>query len=159
MVSGRLKEGPLKRFSVKYQIDVRSACWIWVAGCMTSGYGQFYDGTRDVGAHRWSYKNFIGEIPENLEIDHLCENKLCVNPEHLEAVSRQVNMKRYHTNHRAYVGQRSHCKNGHPMCEDNTYRSLKTGLTFCKTCRKTNRARYKLNISLDKTLGKPSSGD
>lgn len=69
------------------------SCWIWLGPLMTAGYGVFYDGG-PIAAHRWSYKHFVGPIPDGLEIDHLCERHECVNPSHLEPVTHLVNCQR-----------------------------------------------------------------
>jgi hypothetical protein len=70
-------------------------CWEWTAGRSGGpGYGAFSLGQRKVGAHRWSYENFVGPIPEGLELDHLCRNPGCVNPDHLEPVTRSENIRR-----------------------------------------------------------------
>lgn len=68
-------------------------CWQWL-GPNNHGYGVFKIRNTTVSAHRWSYTNFVGPIPPKLEIDHLCNNTMCVNPAHLEAVTHIENMKR-----------------------------------------------------------------
>lgn len=70
-------------------------CWIWTGTQTQTGYGIFghTDGS-SMGAHRWSYEYHVGPIAEWLEIDHLCRVTLCVNPAHLEAVTRDKNQRR-----------------------------------------------------------------
>lgn len=65
-------------------------CLIWTGGLHGGGYGSFKGST----AHRWAYRTFVGEIPSGLVIDHLCQERLCVNPAHLEAVTNQENLRR-----------------------------------------------------------------
>jgi hypothetical protein len=80
-------------------VDIADDCWEWQRSCRTSGYGQYStwkDGKRVKNwlAHRYAYEQVVGPIPEGLEIDHLCRNRRCVNPDHLEPVTRSVNQQR-----------------------------------------------------------------
>lgn len=123
--------------------DNTNECWIWVAARSSKGgkktYGVFTigskrDGThRNIYAHVWSYLNYAGSIPEGYQIDHLCKNILCVNPKHLEAVTCQVNLMRS-TNFSAIHAQTTHCPQGHPYDEGNTY--IYKGQRTCRTCHK-----------------------
>lgn len=77
-----------------------SGCWQWVGSCTPRGYGRFYVDYRDgktklVYPHRFAYETWIAKIPDDWTIDHLCENKGCVNPEHLEPVTRIENSLRW----------------------------------------------------------------
>lgn len=70
-------------------------CWLWTAAKNERGYGRFGLGWGVVlYAHRWSYRRTVGPIPEGREVDHLCGNKSCVRPAHLEAVYHNVNCYR-----------------------------------------------------------------
>lgn len=81
----------------KVNVNV-SGCWTWtgVTGGSNARYGYFRPGglAEKIPAHRFIYEWVRGSIPEGLEIDHLCQNKLCVNPIHLEAVPHKVNSNR-----------------------------------------------------------------
>jgi hypothetical protein len=70
------------------------SCWLWDVPDPNTGYGTIYDGARNVLAHRWSYEHHVAEIPDGMQIDHLCRNRICVNPAHLEPVTIQVNGER-----------------------------------------------------------------
>ena len=72
-----------------------SGCWNWNGPRLNTGYGKFSIGrSLVVLAHRFSYEHHHGPIPEGLVVDHVCGNRLCVNPAHLEAVSQSENVKR-----------------------------------------------------------------
>lgn len=74
-------------------VDPDTGCWIWT-GATSVGYGRIrVDGRLDM-AHRVSYQLFVGQIPEGLDLDHLCMNRRCCNPSHLEPVTRAENMRR-----------------------------------------------------------------
>mgnify|MGYP001608583411 CR=1 FL=1 len=81
-----------ERFWAK--VLVGDGCWDWQASKTPGGYGSFRAADRTVCAHRFSYELLVGPIPEGLDLDHLCRNKGCVNPEHLEPVTRRENMLR-----------------------------------------------------------------
>lgn len=117
------------------KVDKTENCWLWTA-CIKHGYGQFMVRRRSVMAHRWSYEHVNGPIPEGLDIDHLCRVRNCVNPAHLEAVSRRVNVLRGY-GACAQFARKNACSNGHPYTEENTfYRS--DGGRRCLICRKAN---------------------
>lgn len=69
-------------------------CWLWLGSLTDKGYGRFYMGGKRYLAHRYSYEHFVGPIPEGLEPDHLCRVPACVNPAHLEPVTRSENTRR-----------------------------------------------------------------
>ena len=87
---------PQERFMDKVSPEPNSGCWLWT-GYTLKGYGRFGAGGRSAGvvyAHRFSYEMHKGIIPVGLEIDHTCNVKSCVNPDHLEAVTHQENIQR-----------------------------------------------------------------
>lgn len=86
---------PIVRFKAKIEVT-DNGCWKWLGYINPSGYGYFSVRHKLIYAHRWSYEYFVGEIPEGYQIDHLCLNKHCVNPEHLEAVTQSENTIRAH---------------------------------------------------------------
>lgn len=83
-------------------VEIQDGCWDWQGSISLDGYGKIRFQDKHWRAHRLSYEAFIGKIPQGLTIDHLCENKLCVNPFHLEPISRGENVRRYHNNRRLY---------------------------------------------------------
>lgn len=112
------KNGPMS--------NLGTHCWNWLGAC-SEGYGLFFiigGNGRYLMAHRVSYEMKYGPIPKDLELDHLCHNKSCVNPEHLEAVTHDINMQR----RLPFRGQSIYCKHGHIF--DSTYR----GKRYCRIC-------------------------
>ncbi len=89
---------------------------------------------KTVYAHRFSYRHHVGEIPEGLELDHLCRIRHCVNPLHLEPVTGKVNLMRGDT-HAAINASKTHCPYGHQYSGDNL-RIAYNGQRFCRACRK-----------------------
>ena len=68
-------------------------CWVWTGSRNRNGYGQFWHG-RHMGAHRFAYEALVGSMPDGLQSDHLCRNRSCIRPDHLEPVTGSVNLKR-----------------------------------------------------------------
>lgn len=71
-------------------------CWLWTGGYNAAGYGLIAVSGRMLRVHRVAYEFYVGPIPESLELDHLCRNKGCFNPGHLEPVTHKENVRRYH---------------------------------------------------------------
>jgi len=115
-------------------------CWEWYGGKTSNGYGGFYLNGKSVRPHRFAYQLFNGKIPDGLTIDHLCNNKICVNPKHLEAVKIGVNVLRGTRNPAAINARRQFCKRGHPFSEENTFRysanTTNPGSRLCKICQR-----------------------
>src|SRR5882672_3116293 len=125
------------RFWRKVSPEPMSGCWIWTA-TLRSGYGRFWEGHLRT-AHRLAYETMVGTVPDGLELDHLCRTRCCVNPAHLEAVTRTVNMRRGGSpiaQHHA----KTQCSNGHAFDDVNTYRWRKR--RYCKACIKRSIATY-----------------
>jgi hypothetical protein len=113
------------------RVDKSGDCWLWTSRVGGRGYGDFDVNGDGVAAHRVAYELVKGPIPEGLVIDHLCRNKLCVNPDHLEAVTHRGNVLRGE-GITARQARQTHCKRGHPLSGDNIY--VYSGMRKCKTC-------------------------
>ena len=124
---------------IQAKLDVRdlghaTPCWIWTGASRGNGYGTVAlprNGMpqRLTGSHRYVYTLLVGPIPDGMETDHLCRNRGCANPEHLEPVTTAENLRRA-------FGRQSvdHCKNGHDLRETGKQASNGRG-RFCAVCR------------------------
>ncbi len=81
-----------ERFWAK--VEVAGKCWVWTDHIGENGYGQLRNGRTFISAHRYSYQLLRGVVPDGLVINHVCKNKTCVNPDHLEAVPQFINKRR-----------------------------------------------------------------
>lgn len=128
------------------KVDKSGECWLWTGYIKPNGYANFYPGggrhVQKVYVHRFAYELTCGPIPADLEIDHLCHVRHCVNPAHLDVVTHRVNLDRRN----AALGWalpkapkvraiETHCrKGGHPFDEANTHVDRKSGKRMCKAC-------------------------
>jgi HNH endonuclease len=129
------------RFIAERRIVVDDAgCWRWDGHLNATGYGQVYRQYRNHLAHRYVYELMVGPIPEGMELDHLCRVRDCVNPEHLEPVTREENWAR----HKRTL---THCRRGHEMDEENTYYFFQKGVV-CRQCKACQRVTLKNRQSI-----------
>lgn len=132
-----------ERFFKSFIVSESSACWFWLRQQDKDGYGLFKIGSllnntrRQVRAHRWSYEMFRGQIRDGVEPDHLCQNKSCVNPFHIELVTHRVNLRR------GRGATKKICNYGHLRSESG--RLTKSGVV-CRECHRLNGIKFrKLN--------------
>lgn len=131
------------RFWSKVAPEPNSGCWLWTASTDAAGYGSYFvkPGAargRCMGAHRAAYRALVGEIPHKFDLDHLCRTPSCVNPAHLEAVTRLVNVRR------GLKGiLTTHCKRGHDYADARVYQVTRGWRRSCRECgNQTERERY-----------------
>lgn len=137
-----LNETAEQRFWPKVGPPESGGCRRWTGYLNPrTGYGQFNLGNQSTGlAHRVAYTLACGVIPDGMQLDHLCRNRWCVNPEHLEPVTATENARRGD----AGLNQRSktHCPKGHPYDEANTY-LYPAGFRRCRTCAREHDRKYR----------------
>jgi hypothetical protein len=123
-------------FEERYIPEPMSGCWLWTGPVNLQGYGCF--GGRQA-AHVHSYERTKGPVPEGLELDHLCRVPCCINPDHLEAVTRKENL------HRSPIwnGNKTHCSKGHEYTTENTYYITAKNGRNCRECARLNAMRYR----------------
>jgi hypothetical protein len=124
-----------KSFAERFwpKVDFSADCWTWQASVSTGGYGKFSISTSTWrNAHRIAYELLVGPIPVGLELDHLCKNRLCVNPDHLEPVSRRINNLRS-ASITANRARQTHCIRGHEFTPENT-RVDRRNRRNCRRC-------------------------
>ena len=128
-----------------------SGCWQWVGTVSTNGYGQW--GNRR--AHRAVYEMYKGPIPDGLQLDHLCRNRPCVNPDHLEPVTCRENILRG-VGHTSQNARKTHCKRGHPLEGRNLRPDItRLGGRGCRLCSNARRmARYAADLEASRAKNK-----
>lgn len=129
------------RIREKFEVD-SNGCWVWTANMDRHGYGAIKVDNRDWRAHRAAYLVFRGPIPDGMVLDHLCRNRACVNPDHLEPVTNKENILRG-TSEQAINSRKTHCKNGHEFTPENIYRHNPRDGRRCRKCRDEAAQRYR----------------
>lgn len=122
------------RFWKRVREEDADGCWIWIGARSRGGYGSFSSAPgRTASAHRWAYESLRAAIPEGLQLDHLCRNRACVNPWHLEPVTNRVNILRG-VGPTACNAALTHCRKGHEYTPENTI-PMPEGGRRCRACR------------------------
>ena|SRR3990167_6146490 len=121
---------PFTRFIEKI-LATPDGCWQWAASKSRGGYGQFKTQGKVKRAHRVAYEFFMGAIPEGLQIDHLCRNRGCVNPLHLEPVTAKVNIHRSEGLAAKNI-PKTHCPRGH--CYSGRNLIMYENRRYCREC-------------------------
>ncbi len=123
------KDGPLPMWA-----PFLGPCWLWADVPDAKGYSSFWNGTKIVRAHNYSYELHLGPVPDGLELDHWCRVRGCVNPSHLDPVTHAENVRRSQEN-RQTGRYATHCKRGHELTPESVYDHPKGGRQ-CKRCKR-----------------------
>lgn len=121
-------------FEENYIPEPNSGCWLWIKSFRPSGYGRFFLDNKTFGAHRFSWSLVNGPIPKGKQINHTCDVKSCVNPQHLYPGTQLDNMRDAKARKRCHNQNVVTCPKGHPYNYENTYVD-RQGYRFCKKCK------------------------
>lgn len=113
-----------------------TGCWLWTGSLTNQGYGSMQVDGVGTTAHRAAYQALVGPVPEGLVLDHLCRNRRCCNPAHLEPVRQRENTLRSPIALGAINAAKTHCPHGHPYDDANTYvyHYRNTTVRRCREC-------------------------
>ena len=123
---------PIERFFK--HVDKTEGCWVW-KGSKWKDYGCFRIDGKSVKAHRFAYESLVGPIPEGMQLDHLCRNRSCIRPDHLEPVTNLENTLRGENFIARHIAK-THCAHGHSLSGDNLRIEIVNGgkRRVCRTC-------------------------
>jgi hypothetical protein len=129
------------------KVDKTETCWIWTGSKRKSGYGLLDVGRKLQLAHRFAFVTSGGLIPDGLHLDHLCRNRACVRPDHLEVVSNRTNVLRG-VGISAENARRTHCVNGHELSGDNLWIAPRSNRAsgvrrYCLACKRASNKKNK----------------
>lgn len=131
--------------------NIKTKCWEWTGFINKNGYGVISLNKKSKRAHRISYEVFVGKLIKNMQVNHICNNRSCINPSHLEQITHAKNGSRERANH--YNSRKKFCKRGHEFNQENTTFTVRPYghdgwvLRTCKICLKITYERRKLGLS------------
>lgn len=146
---------PLKERLLARSVRDENGCLRWTGALDGKGYGRIYlgggkAGARITGTHQAAYREWVGPIPDGMEIDHLCKVTDCLEPTHLEAVTHRENILRS-DNFAGRFARQTHCKYGHEFTPENTYVPLKRGGRHCRECHRIYEAERRARLKAERS--------
>ena len=149
----RRSAADVAEFLVAHSVDHENGCRVWTRPLTKDGYPRLTwlcnEGYTIRGAHRLSYHLFVAPVPNDrlLSIDHLCRNRACIQPTHLDLVTQRENVMRSPIAIARINAEKTHCAQGHPYDEANTYvyvfKTRRITTRICKTCASAHHKRYR----------------
>lgn len=153
-MSGYLARPIMDRFLEACIPEPNSGCWLWLLSLRNDGYGAFaVRRNKSRPAHQISFELFKGGLPRKSSpfawvIMHTCDNKVCVNPDHLKLATQQENIRDSMRKGRSRMGThfavRTHCINGHPFDVANEFRRSDGGGRGCRECSRLRQEQYRI---------------
>ena len=123
-----------ERFWAKVEPEPNSGCWLWVAALDEEGYARFHFMGTNRNAYKLAFEVLRAPVPPGLFLDHLCRVRCCVNPWHLEPVSKRENAIRGDSRPAVNL-RKAHCPRGHPYSPENTTFGRNRNHRLCRMCR------------------------
>lgn len=124
----------LTRFMSRIEFFEKNKCWQWIGPKNGGGYGSFKYQGKTIGAHRFSYLIAVGEIKNKMYVCHTCDNRSCVNPEHLFIGTQSENIKDAVKKKRQVQSKKTHCPSGHPYSA--VYYGKTSPARYCRICKR-----------------------